>query len=300
MTTERRRQDRHYYFGPEILETPGARKGISSSSDRQLRPKHSKRTLRSARSRPRLLTAAGTDIRIWLRSYRAMLNVSPVGWPSSSSAQELTRFRRLRCPESRLQFAMGRHLARGALSAMMAVPPDAWKFTVGEHGRPEVAWPRNCKPPTFSISHTSGLVAVAVGNHSQMGLDVEKVDRDFEFADVAEAVFTQAELKWMSQGGADGARSRFYDLWCLKEAYMKARGLGFSLAPNSFEIAVRDGSIELQRGPDCDPDPGRWQFCLLRPAPDMAMAIAIGSRSAVRVRLHGTRSSSGSRCKRLR
>ncbi len=203
---------------------------------------------------------------------------------STLSRVELSRYRRMRSAEGRLHFLVGRSLARNTLSRYADIPVRSWRFSINEYGRPAVDWPRACRNIHFSVSHTSGLVAVAVSPISEIGIDVERVDRQVDISGIAEAVFTQCEMERILRCAPDENRDRFFGLWTLKEAYIKARGRGFSLPPRTFEFASLDDPISLRCPPDCDPTPERWQFHLSRRRPGLRIAIAVGSRSITRIR----------------
>lgn len=203
---------------------------------------------------------------------------------STLSRGELGKYRHKRSSEARLHFLVGRSLARNALSRYVGVPAASWRFSVNEHGRPAVDWPRAYRNIHFNLSHTSGLVVVAVSRISEIGIDVEKVDRQVDISGIPEAVFTQYELERMLRRVREEDRDQFFELWTLKEAYIKARGRGFSLSPRTFELSSLEDPILLRRPPDCDPTPERWQFRLSRRRPGFRMAIAVGSRSITRIR----------------
>ncbi|MDX2205396.1 MAG: 4'-phosphopantetheinyl transferase superfamily protein [Hyphomicrobiaceae bacterium] len=200
------------------------------------------------------------------------------------SRAERARARGFRSPQAGLQFVAGRFLARSSLSLYRSVPPRAWRFKLNDHGRPEVDWPRAGHGLSFNISHTNGLAAVAVTSGCEIGLDVERIDRCVDFAGVAASVFTPRETDDVLLREPDGVAERFFDLWTLKEAYIKARGLGFSLSPASFEVPRGDAGIALRCMPECDPSPGRWQFHLST-HDGVRMAVAVGSRSVRCIRL---------------
>ena len=129
------------------------------------------------------------------------------------------------------------------------------------------------------------MAAVAISRCSEIGLDVERIDRDVDFEGVADAVFTDREKQHVFGGAPEKICGRFFDLWTLKEAYIKARGMGFSLPPSSFEIDCAESRIGLARQPACDVDPERWQFHLSTPRAGVRMALAIGSRRVTRLRV---------------
>jgi 4'-phosphopantetheinyl transferase len=205
-------------------------------------------------------------------------------WLADLSREEVNRFQGIRSGPAGRQYLAARLLARSTLSRYAGVPTQAWRFTANEHGRPMIDWPREYRDIHFSISHTAGLAVIAIGRFPEIGIDVETLDRDVEIQEIAKSVLAEAEACELARGCAEAARDCFFSYWTLKEAYMKARGLGFSLPPRSFEFADLDGSISLRCSPDCDPAPHRWQFRLSRPRPEYKMALAIGSRAVSQTR----------------
>jgi 4'-phosphopantetheinyl transferase len=206
------------------------------------------------------------------------------GWLAQLSGEEADRYRQIRSGDASRGYLAARVLTRSTLSRYAGVPHNAWRFTTNEHGRPRIDWPREYRDIHFNISHTAGLVVIAVGRIPEIGIDVETLDRDVEIDEIAGSILSEAEAHEWARGAPEARRDSFFSIWTLKEAYMKARGLGFSLPPRSFEFADLDGPISLKCLPKCDPDPGRWQFNLLRPGPEYKMAFAIGSRTVSHIR----------------
>ena len=107
--------------------------------------------------------------------------------------------------------------------------------------------------PAFNVSH-SGEMAVMVmeagaaqgtspvGSGAAQGPGTVKLGVDTEqvgerHMSVARRAFSGRESEWMlSAENETDRRRRFYRLWTLKEAVMKAAGLGLSMDPLSFEV----------------------------------------------------------------
>lgn len=165
-------------------------------------------------------------------------------WPER--LEQLSRF-----PEQSQQ-----HSLAGDLLALMAYrtayPADAFP--------PERAVTAEGKPyfparPTFhySISHSGEWVVCAVGA-APLGVDiqVERPVRSAVFRALSAA--EQAELDELEERERFPA---FFDVWCLKEAYAKAIGLGLQAGFRDFsvsrkaEISVSDFSVALPPFWDC-------------------------------------------------
>ncbi|MHB1861432.1 MAG: 4'-phosphopantetheinyl transferase family protein [Gemmatimonadaceae bacterium] len=193
------------------------------------------------------------------------------------SGDEVERHGRFRRPEDRELFLFTRAILRGALSHYADVEPAAWRFVTTHGGRPELATPFDALGLRFSVSHTPGLVACLVSHTIDAGLDIEGVvGRVADVFKLAAVVCSPAEREEMERLPPDAAHARFYELWTLKESYVKARGTGLRLALNKMtftggghdSIAVRlDGTVE--------DDPRQWQFALWRPTPEHQGALAL-------------------------
>jgi 4'-phosphopantetheinyl transferase len=177
------------------------------------------------------------------------------------------------------EYVFAHGLVRAALSRLAPeVAPTAWRFERNRYGRPFISSPRSSAPLHFSLSHTDGFVACAVSPSERIGIDVEATDRHLSHLAIARAFFAPAELDGINSLPAAQQKDRFFDLWTLKEAYAKARGVGFQLPLNEFSIHVaprRKPSITFSR--DLHDDPESWCFSQFSPSPRHRLAIADGS-----------------------
>jgi phosphopantetheinyl transferase len=78
----------------------------------------------------------------------------------------------------------------------------------------------------FSISHSGALTAVSLvrGNGLRTGCDVEFVRPRSRTREIAEKLFTATEREYIESGGSFDL-TRFYQIWTLKECYIKLKGL---------------------------------------------------------------------------
>jgi 4'-phosphopantetheinyl transferase len=132
-------------------------------------------------------------------------------------------------------------------------------FVYNDYGKP--ALPPDTGP-RFNLSHTDGLAVCALSADLEIGVDVERADRDLRCDDLADRWLASEERAWLASYPAERRSEAFLRLWTLKEAYVKALGLGLSLPLSAFAIAIADdGQIELLRAPASRDDASiRWQF----------------------------------------
>ncbi len=113
----------------------------------------------------------------------------------------------------------------------------------------------------FNLSHTSGLVVCGVSGGAEIGVDVEAISRDAPDMALARRYFAAAEYEALRQLPHHDQRKRFFTYWTLKEAYVKARGIGLSLPLDGFAFESTDDSqwtIEFRDGFEDSTD--RWAF----------------------------------------
>jgi 4'-phosphopantetheinyl transferase len=200
------------------------------------------------------------------------------------SDAERARCQRLRFEEDRVSFIVAHALLRTALSRCAVARPEAWRFAAPVHGRPEIDTPPTLPRLRFNLSHSRGLVACAVTLERDVGIDVERVDRRADTAALARRYFSSSENRFLAGLPAPEARARFFSLWTLKEAYVKARGLGLGVALDvaSFEV-VPGMPPAVSFRPGHDEDARAWQFASLEPRPGYRLAVAARREASARI-----------------
>lgn len=169
-----------------------------------------------------------------------------------------------------------RALQRRALSASApAIAPSAWRFAADANGRPVITAPEGAPPLVFSAANTRGLVGCAVAEAGELGLDLETY-RDDAPADLIDRYFAPAERAALAALPEPARPQRFVELWVLKEAYLKARGIGLGGIPLE-QVAIRldDGAPRLVLAPALADDAASWQLALWSPTPAHTAAVCV-------------------------
>lgn|GEM_PF-3016380 len=83
-------------------------------------------------------------------------------------------------------------------------------------------------PVSLSLSHSKGGVVVALSHDGRVGVDILDQGRPKNWQAIAEAYFPQIEITYLNSL-PDGAAA-FRQLWCWKEALVKASGLSLAEA----------------------------------------------------------------------
>jgi 4'-phosphopantetheinyl transferase len=226
---------------------------------------------------PTLLPAAPgpTDVQVWYL---------PIGEPLPPSARdrlrrwlsadERARHDRLRVEAARDQFLSAHALARAILAHATATHPARLHFSRTEHGRPELTQTGGGPTLRFNLSHTSGMVALAVTLDRDVGVDVESRGRATNDVDLARRFFSPGEADALEAVPPAERPRAFLDYWTLKEAYVKALGLGLTHSLSTFEMHV-DHEIQIAFRGEANEDPAAWHFSLAHPDATHHLALAV-------------------------
>src|SRR5262249_38404375 len=151
------------------------------------------------------------------------------------------RHRRFLFAEHRHQFLISHALLRQVLSLYVDVAPAAWVFSTTAHGKPEIAAPAGPPSLRFNLSHPPGRACLAARLGGEIGVDVENMQRREVGLELAERYFASDEVAHLRRLEGAERKSAFFDYWTLKEAYLKARGLGLSLPLDAFAFSLPEG-----------------------------------------------------------
>ncbi len=148
------------------------------------------------------------------------------------SAPEATRMARLVSQVDQHRYLLTRALVRTTLSSYVPdTPPAEWTFSTGVYGRPSVNQPESARSLQFNLSHSGHVIDMAVSTVAgDFGIDVEQHKVRERSLRVARRFFSEWEYAALAALPDDQQQQRFFDLWTLKEAYVKALGRGLSFA----------------------------------------------------------------------
>jgi 4'-phosphopantetheinyl transferase len=158
------------------------------------------------------------------------------------SPAERARYDRYRQEADRAMFVLGRAMARRLVGSALDVDPTAWPWQEGARGRPEIG--HAGAAVSFNLAHSAGLVVCALAHGRDVGVDVEHRQRSPTDPLIVRRFCSPAEVADIERHGADGWRDQFLKYWTLKEAYLKARGVGIGVPLADVSFAI-DGEVRV-------------------------------------------------------
>ena len=191
------------------------------------------------------------------------------------STDELNKADRYHFEKDRRHFTVARGVLREVLSRYLGISPADLRFNYSEHGKPGLASANN-KEFKFNLAHSGGVALYAFTTVGEVGVDVEFIRPEFTGDEIARRYFSATEVASLSKLSAVVRQHAFFDCWTRKEAFIKAKGLGLSLALDQFDVTLTPGeSPALLRTGWNEAEAARWSLRAIEVGDQFAGAIAL-------------------------
>ncbi len=194
------------------------------------------------------------------------------------SADENAKADRFHFEKDRQRYIVSHAVLRTLLARYLDIPLVEARhisFSYNDYGKPTL--PAPCSSTlNFNLSHSRDLALLAFTHGRQLGVDVEYMRAIREYEELAERFFSPHECATLQALPISLRQEAFYHCWTQKEAYIKARGMGLSLALDSFDVSVHPAEPAMLL--DCRESANevtRWKFYTLWPGTGYAAALAV-------------------------
>lgn len=151
-------------------------------------------------------------------------------------APERERMRQLHHPAEQGRYAAAHAATRLILSRYLAVQANAITYQRGPYGKPALLT-SDLPRVEFNLTHSHALALFAVRLEQPVGVDAEWLRPDLELELMAEQLFSPSEQAALGQLSGSQRIKGFFSCWARKEAYLKGRGTGLSIPPQSFTVS---------------------------------------------------------------
>jgi 4'-phosphopantetheinyl transferase len=171
-----------------------------------------------------------------------------------------------------IQSATAESLLADMLRLQVGASTSHWKLSRNHAGRPTLSSPDGPVSMRVSLSHCGPFALAAITDCGEIGVDLEVRNPKRSICEIAEYAFGAREQDVVK---SDGMRA-FYRIWTLREAFAKARGLGFSI--------LADGRDYFAEAPDsgiwqATVEGDQWLFSTGDLPGDYAVSVAVAPRS---------------------
>lgn len=192
------------------------------------------------------------------------------------TSSEVERFSRYRVQNRRNDLLLSRVFFQ-ALLRKLGIPSDESLWIEPDSLGKPFAVSKN-GPAAFHVntSDTAGMILWAFSRTDVLGCDVELMGKDREA--IAQRSFAPLEVAGYQALNGKEKKHRFYEIWTMKEAILKADGRGLAIPLNSFYFRFDQSQpvfhlVDKEKGPQ----PGPWQTLSFRPDESHQIGVAVFS-----------------------
>ena len=165
---------------------------------------------------------------IWSARYSDLDRYYPV-LSKLISDQEVSRAAGFKKPRDTQKYILRHGMVRAVLGQYIRNEPQAIRFVHEGSGKPNLDPEGDVHDICFSLSHTAEMICLGISKKSRIGLDIVKSDSRYPFSATAQYLFTPGESQWITQTPSHEQHNRFFRIWSLKEALLKAMGGGVDM-----------------------------------------------------------------------
>ncbi|SFD14908.1 4'-phosphopantetheinyl transferase [Pseudooceanicola nitratireducens] len=161
-------------------------------------------------------------------------------------------------------------LCRRMLAKKSGCRAQDLRFVVGPRGKPELS-PQTTRRHLLQPQPFAWTGGRGDGTGTDLGVDVEERRHSAPFA-ITRDSFAPAERSCLEAAVPGDRHGMFYDIWTLKEAYMKGTGLAMLMALDSFAVCPDPPSMVI---PSPDRARQRWVLSTWDVGPTHSLSLAV-------------------------
>ena len=152
--------------------------------------------------------------------------------------KERLRYNRFLNPGPRRRFALCRAALRAFLCDRLRCNNNDLEFGASYYEKPFAIVRSLASSVSFNVSHNGRHGLIAFSHKGRLGVDVEEYAPRRNLDLLIEGTFTSDEQKELALTQETDRLNSFLQLWTIKEAVIKAVGLGLALDMSTFEVPV--------------------------------------------------------------
>ncbi|EKE00872.1 MAG: 4'-phosphopantetheinyl transferase [uncultured bacterium] len=179
------------------------------------------------------------------------------------NSQEKARADKFIAEHAKNNFTTARGILRYLLAKYLQTNPQDLTFQQNQHGKLHL----ESSELQFNISHSRDWALFIFAMNQPVGVDIEFIRNDFDFAPIAQRFFSKKENMELLALPQDQQLRAFFNCWSRKEAFIKALGKGLFCALDGFSVEVsskKEGKLQLHVA-DIEFDTKNWSLEALNP-----------------------------------
>jgi 4'-phosphopantetheinyl transferase len=225
---------------------------------------------------PKELVLAEDEVHVW----RASLEWEPAyahAFRRLLSTDEIAKADRFYFEKDRSHFIAARGVLRTILGRYLRVYPSRLRFFYKLYGKPALIGESRGKTYSFNLSHSHGLLLLAITCGGEVGIDIERIHAGLagQGQEIAERFFAPNECAKLSVLPTELKAEAFFKCWTRKEAYVKAKGGGLSVPLDHFEVSLSPGEPAALLHAASSREISDWSMEELHPGPGYAAALVV-------------------------
>ena len=144
------------------------------------------------------------------------------------SQDEQVRAKEFYFVRDRNRYIIARGILRSLIANYAGITPENILFKYTEYGKPYLAVNNDFSEIKFNLAHSKDSIVYAFTQNIDVGIDIEFINKDFVMEDVVNYCCSKQEQSILQKLSRFEKHYYFYKLWVIKEALVKAMGIGLS------------------------------------------------------------------------
>ncbi len=224
-------------------------------------------------SPPSSMNITCNEVHIWCIQIDMPFHITTSFNKILSNGEKYTA-KRFRSEGDRRRYIVSHGALRKILGKYLQTDPQIIQYIYSPFGKPLLPSDINGKQLYFNLSHSDEYALCAVTLNQPIGIDLENIHPAPDIEAMARHFFSFKENEMIFTHPPDQRLQFFYNLWTLKEAYLKATGKGIRNL-NNIEISLSQNGLPSVIDKENKSASDDWTILQLKPAAGYAAGLVV-------------------------